>query len=82
MDRLVKSFNAGMLPSLTNVAGQTLLIVPPMNKTTVEGEPVEFDCVTKDSTTIVTWFYMDTEISKIEVKKINIETRMIKLKYL
>lgn len=38
------------------IDGDTLLTIPPVNKTAMEGEMVTFDCVAKGDGTIVTWF--------------------------
>lgn len=71
LDRLVKSFNPGASPFPTSVPGETLLAVPPVNKTVMEGETVSFDCVSKGEKSVVNWFREGTEISKIEVSEID-----------
>ncbi|XP_076174776.1 borderless isoform X2 [Ptiloglossa arizonensis] len=48
------------------IDGETLLAVPPVNKTVMEGETVSFDCVSKGEKSVVNWFREGTEISKIE----------------
>ncbi|XP_047119273.1 protein borderless [Schistocerca piceifrons] len=37
------------------VEGGTLLTIPPINQTVMEGEPAHFPCVTKESNSTVTW---------------------------
>lgn len=66
--RLVKSFNLGVSPFPTTVPGDTLLAVPPVNKTAMEGEMVNFDCVAKGEGTVVTWSREGTSILEIQVK--------------
>lgn len=68
LGRLIKSFNLGASPFPTTVPGGSLLTIPPVNKTTMEGETVEFDCVAKGEGTIVTWFREGTPILEIQVK--------------
>lgn len=65
--RLVKSFNLGVSPFPTTVPGDTLLAIPPVNKTAMEGETVAFDCVAKGDGTIVNWFREGLPISEIQV---------------
>ncbi|XP_053979898.1 protein borderless isoform X2 [Hylaeus anthracinus] len=48
------------------IDGETLLAVPPVNKTVMEGESVSFDCVSKGEKSVVNWFREGTEISQIE----------------
>lgn len=67
--RLVKSFNVGVSPFPTTVIGDTLLTIPPVNKTAMEGETVTFDCVAKGEGTIVTWFREGVSIPEIQVFK-------------
>ncbi|XP_076629523.1 borderless isoform X2 [Colletes latitarsis] len=56
----------GASPFPTSVLGETLLAVPPVNKTVMEGESVSFDCVSKGEKSVVSWFREGTEITKIE----------------
>ncbi|XP_015108943.1 protein borderless isoform X1 [Diachasma alloeum] len=49
-----------------NVVGENLLAVPPVNRTAMEGEIVEFECITKDSSTVVNWLRDGLEIEQIE----------------
>lgn len=67
LSRLVKSFNLGASPFPTTVAGDTLLTVPPVNKTAMEGETVTFECVAKGESTIVAWFREGIPIPEIQV---------------
>lgn len=67
LGRLVKSFNPGASPFPTSVPGETLLAVPPVNKTVMEGESVSFDCVAKGEKSVVNWFREGVEITAIEV---------------
>ncbi|XP_014237550.1 protein borderless isoform X2 [Trichogramma pretiosum] len=46
------------------IDGETLLAVPPINKTVMEGDPVSFDCVAKNNKSTVTWYREGVEISK------------------
>ncbi|XP_063223267.1 protein borderless [Bacillus rossius redtenbacheri] len=39
-----------------SVDGGTLLAIPPVNQTTLEGETAHFSCVTKDRDGMVTWY--------------------------
>ncbi|XP_011702130.1 PREDICTED: protein turtle isoform X2 [Wasmannia auropunctata] len=48
------------------IEGETLLAIPPVNKTAMEGETVEFDCVAKGEGTIVTWFRDGVPIPEIQ----------------
>ncbi|XP_031772273.1 protein borderless isoform X2 [Apis florea] len=48
------------------IDGETLLAVPPVNKTVMEGESVDFDCVAKGEKSMVTWLREGTEITEIE----------------
>lgn len=68
LGRLVKSFNPGVSPFPTTVAGETILVIPPVNKTAMEGEVVTFDCVTKGERTVVTWLHDKTPITEIQVR--------------
>lgn len=56
-----------MSPFPTTVAGDTLLAIPPVNKTAMEGETVTFDCVAKGESTIVTWIREGIPIPEIQV---------------
>ncbi|XP_051155995.1 protein borderless isoform X1 [Leptopilina boulardi] len=60
----------GVLPPGENVPGETLLVVPPINGTVMEGEPVSFECIAKDSSSILAWFHEGVEISEIKDLKI------------
>ncbi|XP_050573957.1 protein borderless isoform X2 [Bombus affinis] len=48
------------------IDGETLLAVPPVNKTVMEGESVSFDCVAKGEKSVVNWFREGVEITTIE----------------
>ncbi|XP_029667809.1 protein borderless isoform X3 [Formica exsecta] len=48
------------------IYGDTLLTIPPVNKTAMEGETVTFDCVAKGESTIVTWFREGIPITEIQ----------------
>ncbi|XP_003486686.1 protein borderless isoform X2 [Bombus vosnesenskii] len=48
------------------IDGETLLAVPPVNKTVMEGESVSFDCVAKGEKSVVNWFREGVEITAIE----------------
>ncbi|XP_076655189.1 borderless isoform X2 [Halictus rubicundus] len=48
------------------IDGENLLAVPPVNRTIMEGEPAEFDCVAKGEKSTVTWFREGTEVTEIE----------------
>ncbi|XP_029043005.1 protein borderless isoform X2 [Osmia bicornis bicornis] len=48
------------------IDGETLLAVPPVNKTVMEGESVSFDCVAKGEKSVVNWFREGVEITEIE----------------
>jgi hypothetical protein len=37
-------------------AGGTLLTIPPINQTTLAGEPAHFTCVSKDKDAVVMWY--------------------------
>ncbi|XP_034950863.1 protein borderless isoform X2 [Chelonus insularis] len=56
----------GSSTSTDGVSGENLLAVPPVNKTVMEGDVVEFDCVTKDPNMIITWLRDNIEIAEIE----------------
>ncbi|KMQ92911.1 protein turtle [Lasius niger] len=56
----------GASPFPTTVAGDTLLTVPPVNKTAMEGETVTFECVAKGESTIVAWFREGIPIPEIQ----------------
>ncbi|KAK7793696.1 hypothetical protein R5R35_014160 [Gryllus longicercus] len=49
---------------LTVDAG-TLLAIPPINQTTLEGQPAHFPCVTKDGSASVVWFKDGEELSTV-----------------
>jgi len=55
-------------PFATTVPGDTLLTVPPVNKTAMEGDTVTFDCVAKGEGTVVNWFREEVLIPEIQVK--------------
>lgn len=57
-----------MSPPDDNVPGENLLAVPPVNRTVMEGDNVEFECVTKDANTVVNWLRDGLEIEQIEVQ--------------
>ncbi|XP_044008144.1 protein borderless isoform X2 [Aphidius gifuensis] len=48
------------------ISGENILAVPPINRTAMEGENVEFDCVAKDSSSIITWLRDGINIPQIE----------------
>lgn len=48
------------------IDGETLLAVPPVNKTILEGKSVSFDCVAKGEKSVVSWFREGIEISELE----------------
>ena len=48
------------------IDGETLLAVPPVNRTVMEGESVSFDCVAKGEKSVVNWFREGVEITTIE----------------
>ncbi|KAL0101927.1 hypothetical protein PUN28_018468 [Cardiocondyla obscurior] len=48
------------------IDGDTLLAIPPVNKTAMEGEMVTFDCVAKGEGTIVNWFREGVPIPDIQ----------------
>ncbi|XP_024870972.1 protein borderless isoform X1 [Temnothorax curvispinosus] len=56
----------GVSPFPTTVSGDTLLAIPPVNKTAMEGETVSFDCVAKGEGTIVNWFREGVPIPEIQ----------------
>ncbi|XP_043252738.1 protein borderless isoform X2 [Colletes gigas] len=56
----------GASPFPTSVPGKTLLAIPPVNRTVMEGESVNFHCVFRGEKSIVSWFREGTEITKIE----------------
>lgn len=56
-----------MSPFPTTVAGETLLAIPPVNKTAMEGDTVMFECVAKGEGTIVSWFREGVSIPEIQV---------------
>lgn len=56
----------GASPFPTDVSGENILTVPPVNKTIMEGESVSFDCVTKGELTTVAWLRDGTDITEIE----------------
>ncbi|CAD6233973.1 GSCOCG00007436001-RA-CDS [Cotesia congregata] len=64
--RLIKTFNLGLSRSADGVSGENLLAIPPVNKTVMEGEIVEFQCVTKIPNMIVTWLRDGIEIPEVE----------------
>ncbi|CAL7934633.1 unnamed protein product [Xylocopa violacea] len=47
------------------IDGETLLAVPPVNKTVMEGESVSFDCVAKGEKSVVSWLRENEEITEI-----------------
>lgn len=57
-----------MSPFPTTVPGDTLLAIPPVNKTAMEGETVTFDCVAKGEGTIVNWFREGVPIPDMQVR--------------
>lgn len=57
-----------MSPVATTVPGDTLLTVPPVNKTVMEGDTVTFDCVAKGERTAVNWLREGVSIPEIQVK--------------
>lgn len=48
------------------IDGDTLLAIPPVNKTAMEGETVTFDCVAKGEGTTVNWFREGISIPEIQ----------------
>jgi len=54
-------------PFPTTVAGETLLVIPPVNKTAMEGDIIMFECVAKGEGTTVNWFREGVPISEIQV---------------
>ncbi|XP_015601580.1 protein borderless isoform X2 [Cephus cinctus] len=48
------------------VPGGNLLAVPPVNKTAMEGEPVQFECITKNPYSIVTWLRDGLDVSDLK----------------
>ncbi|XP_011500330.1 PREDICTED: protein turtle [Ceratosolen solmsi marchali] len=54
----------GVLPPSPNVPGETLLAIPPINKTVMEGASVAFDCVTKNNKSTIAWYREGLEITK------------------
>lgn len=64
----MKTFKPGVSPPLTFDTGEHLMAIPPVNKTVMEGETVNFACVTKDSNYVVTWYRDGVEISNLEVQ--------------
>ncbi|KAH0950984.1 hypothetical protein HN011_005222 [Eciton burchellii] len=56
----------GASPFPTTVAGDTLLTIPPVNKTAMEGETIGFDCIAKGEGTVVTWFREGVPIPDIQ----------------
>ncbi|XP_017878813.1 protein borderless isoform X1 [Ceratina calcarata] len=55
----------GASPFPTSVPGETLLAVPPVNKTVMEGESVIFDCVAKGEKTVVSWLRDGVQVTEI-----------------
>ncbi|XP_014210122.1 protein borderless isoform X1 [Copidosoma floridanum] len=47
-----------------SIDGETLLAVPPINKTVMEGDPVSFDCITKSNKSTIAWYREGREIIK------------------
>ena len=56
------------MPPDGNVPGETLLAIPPINGTVMEGEPISFVCVARDPSSIITWFHNGVEIAEIKVR--------------
>ncbi|XP_012222361.1 protein borderless isoform X1 [Linepithema humile] len=56
----------GVSPIATTVPGDTLLTVPPVNKTAMEGDTITFDCVAKGEGTIINWFREGVSIPEIQ----------------
>ncbi|KAG7213397.1 hypothetical protein KM043_002684 [Ampulex compressa] len=56
----------GASPFPTTVPGETLLAVPPVNKTAMEGGSVTFDCIAKGEKSVVAWFHEGVQISELE----------------
>ncbi|XP_058803561.1 protein borderless isoform X1 [Phymastichus coffea] len=54
----------GVLPPSPNVPGETLLAIPPINKTIMESDSVSFDCVAKNNKSTITWYREGVEIMK------------------
>ncbi|KAG7213398.1 hypothetical protein KM043_002684 [Ampulex compressa] len=48
------------------IDGETLLAVPPVNKTAMEGGSVTFDCIAKGEKSVVAWFHEGVQISELE----------------
>ncbi|XP_012222362.1 protein borderless isoform X2 [Linepithema humile] len=48
------------------IDGDTLLTVPPVNKTAMEGDTITFDCVAKGEGTIINWFREGVSIPEIQ----------------
>jgi len=69
-------------PFPTTVAGDTLLVIPPVNKTAMEGETVMFDCVAKGEGTIVTWFREGVPIPELQVQMLSTDLMMYSLNVL
>ncbi|XP_012062720.1 PREDICTED: protein turtle [Atta cephalotes] len=56
----------GVSPFPTTVAGETLLVIPPVNKTAMEGDIIMFECVAKGEGTTVNWFREGVPIPEIQ----------------
>ncbi|XP_066598150.1 protein borderless [Prorops nasuta] len=56
----------GASPFPTNVTGETLLAVPPVNKTVMEGEMASFECQAKHNTSSLSWLHEGVQISELE----------------
>ncbi|XP_058803562.1 protein borderless isoform X2 [Phymastichus coffea] len=46
------------------IDGETLLAIPPINKTIMESDSVSFDCVAKNNKSTITWYREGVEIMK------------------
>lgn len=56
----------GVPPRPPIVTGENLLAIPPINQTTLEGDAANFICVTKDTSSDVTWSREGVPIAELE----------------
>nr|CAD7454888.1 unnamed protein product [Timema tahoe] len=65
VDGKIRQGSPTISPTSDIVPGGTLLAIPPINQTTLEGEPAHFPCVTKDRDGRVTWYKDGVPLSEL-----------------
>ncbi|XP_012265467.1 protein borderless isoform X2 [Athalia rosae] len=64
-NRTPSSRNNGTWVHLT-IDGENLLAIPPINQTTMEGDTANFVCVTKDTSSVVSWLREGVSVTEVE----------------